>query len=98
MTFEQMWADLAPLGRSASTGGYFRQPFATAEEEAQASRDRLDAGDVTFEALVEERGLRLSDIDLGDVSREDLDDAGEAIFAAATGDVGLGSVLRTRDE
>jgi beta-ureidopropionase / N-carbamoyl-L-amino-acid hydrolase len=36
MTFEQMWADLAPLGRSARTGGYFRQPFTAAEEEAQA--------------------------------------------------------------
>ncbi len=36
MTFEQMWADLAPLGRSARTGGYFRQPFTGAEEELQA--------------------------------------------------------------
>ena len=35
-TFEQMWADLAPVGRSARTGGYFRQPFTAAEEEAQA--------------------------------------------------------------
>ena len=35
MTFEQMWADLAPVGRSARTGGYFRQPFTSAEEEAQ---------------------------------------------------------------
>jgi N-carbamoyl-L-amino-acid hydrolase len=25
--FERMWSDLAPLGRSAATGGYFRQPF-----------------------------------------------------------------------
>ena len=31
--FEQMWADLAPVGRSASSGGYFRQPFASAERE-----------------------------------------------------------------
>ncbi len=36
MTFEQMWADLAPVGRSARSGGYFRQPFTSAEEEAQA--------------------------------------------------------------
>ncbi|NUR06993.1 MAG: allantoate amidohydrolase [Nocardioidaceae bacterium] len=34
--FEQMWRDLAPLGRSASSGGYFRQPFTTAEREATA--------------------------------------------------------------
>ena len=31
--FERMWADLAPVGRSASSGGYFRQPFLTAERE-----------------------------------------------------------------
>ncbi|MGL5827111.1 MAG: allantoate amidohydrolase [Nocardioides sp.] len=33
MAFEQMWADIAPIGRSASTGGYFRQPFTSAEAE-----------------------------------------------------------------
>ncbi|MBZ5737843.1 allantoate amidohydrolase [Nocardioides mangrovi] len=31
--FERMWGDLAPVGRSASSGGYFRQPFASAERE-----------------------------------------------------------------
>ncbi len=36
MTFEQMWTDLAPVGRSSATGGYLRQPFTAAEEEAQA--------------------------------------------------------------
>jgi len=34
MTFEAMWRDLAPVGRSARTGGYFRQPFTGAEREA----------------------------------------------------------------
>ncbi len=34
--FEAMWRDLAPVGRSASSGGYFRQPFATAERELDA--------------------------------------------------------------
>ena len=34
--FEQMWRDLAPVGRSSSTGGYFRQPFAAAERELAA--------------------------------------------------------------
>ena len=48
---------------------------------------QLDAGDVTFEDLVDERGLSLSDIDLGDVSQEDLRGAGEAVFAAGPGDV-----------
>ena len=31
-----MWRDLAPVGRSAASGGYFRQPFTTAERECQA--------------------------------------------------------------
>jgi len=34
--FEQMWRDLEPLGRSASSGGYFRQPFGSAERECTA--------------------------------------------------------------
>ncbi|MEO5654261.1 MAG: allantoate amidohydrolase [Marmoricola sp.] len=34
--FERMWRDLAPLGRDASSGGYFRQPFTTAEVELRA--------------------------------------------------------------
>ncbi|HEU4512535.1 MAG TPA: allantoate amidohydrolase [Nocardioidaceae bacterium] len=31
--FTQMWQDLLPIGRSSRTGGYFRQPFASAERE-----------------------------------------------------------------
>jgi beta-ureidopropionase / N-carbamoyl-L-amino-acid hydrolase len=50
MTFEQMWADLAPVGRSARSGGYLRQPFTSAEEEAQA----------WFVAEAEHRGLRVA--------------------------------------
>jgi N-carbamoyl-L-amino-acid hydrolase len=34
--FERMWADLAPVGRSASSGGYFRQPYLSAETELRA--------------------------------------------------------------
>jgi N-carbamoyl-L-amino-acid hydrolase len=34
--FEQMWADLVPVGRSTTTGGYFRQPFDAAERELHA--------------------------------------------------------------
>ena len=34
--FEQMWRDLAPVGRSASSGGYFRQPWTAAETELRA--------------------------------------------------------------
>ena len=31
--FEQMWADLAPIGRSAESGGYFRQAWTAPERE-----------------------------------------------------------------
>src|ERR1044072_3383167 len=34
--FERMWSDLAPIGRSPSSGGYFRQPFTAPEEELRA--------------------------------------------------------------
>ena len=46
-----------------------------------AAKARLDAGTVTFEELATERGLTLLDIDLGDQTVEELEDAGEAIFA-----------------
>jgi N-carbamoyl-L-amino-acid hydrolase len=36
LSFEQMWRDLAPIGRSAESGGYFRQPYAAAETELRA--------------------------------------------------------------
>lgn len=35
MTFEEMWAELAPIGRT-SVGGYRRQPFTSAERETRA--------------------------------------------------------------
>lgn len=55
---------------------------------ADAARARLDAG-TGFDALVAERGLALVDIDLGDVAREDLGAAGDAVFAmTAPGVVG----------
>lgn len=57
------------------------------QDRADAARARLDAGEATFEELVAERGLSLSDIDLGDVDQESLRGAGEAVFAATPGDV-----------
>lgn len=60
--------------------------FAT-EDDAASARAQLEAGGTTFEALVAERGLELADIDLGDVSADDLEDAAEAVFAAKVGDV-----------
>jgi len=49
---------------------------------AAAAKARLDAGE-TFEALVADRGLTLTDIDLGDVTKSDLGAAGDAVFALA---------------
>jgi N-carbamoyl-L-amino-acid hydrolase len=34
--FERMWSDLAPVGRSATSGGYFRQPYDAAEGELRS--------------------------------------------------------------
>src|SRR6187200_1176644 len=34
--FEQMWRDLAPLGRSSASGGYFRQPYTPVESELRS--------------------------------------------------------------
>ncbi|MGA8995032.1 MAG: allantoate amidohydrolase [Nocardioidaceae bacterium] len=36
MTFEDMWRGLQEVGRSTASGGYFRQPFETAERECAA--------------------------------------------------------------
>jgi peptidyl-prolyl cis-trans isomerase D len=54
---------------------------------AAAAKTRLDAGEVDFEGLVTERGLALSDVDLGDVALADLGAAGEPVFAAGIGEV-----------
>jgi N-carbamoyl-L-amino-acid hydrolase len=49
--FEQMWAALAPLGRSATSGGYFRQPFTTVESELRAwFREQCEARGLSVEA------------------------------------------------
>lgn len=49
--------------------------------EAEAAKARFDAGEATFEDLARERGLTLSDIDLGEMSKDALGAAGEAVFA-----------------
>ncbi|MDU9003758.1 peptidylprolyl isomerase [Sedimentitalea todarodis] len=54
---------------------------------ASSAKAQLDVGGTTFDALVEQRGLALSDIDMGDVTREDLREAADDIFAADIGDV-----------
>jgi peptidyl-prolyl cis-trans isomerase D len=54
---------------------------------ARAAKSAIEAGASTFEALVEERGLELADVDLGDVSRDDLGRAAGPVFDAASGEV-----------
>lgn len=51
------------------------------DADAQAAADAIAAGETSFEDLVAERDLALSDIDLGDLSREELGAAADAVFA-----------------
>jgi peptidyl-prolyl cis-trans isomerase D len=55
-------------------------------EAATRARARIDDG-IALEMLVSERGLDMADIDLGDVSRDDLGAAAEPVFTAEAGDV-----------
>ena len=57
------------------------------EDAAATAKAQLDVGGTTFETLVEERELTLSDIDMGDVAIDTLGAAGDAVFAAEVGDV-----------
>lgn len=59
-------------------------PNETAATEALA---RVEAGEASFEDLVEARGLSLSAVDLGDVAADDLGAAAEPVFAAQAGDL-----------
>jgi peptidyl-prolyl cis-trans isomerase D len=54
---------------------------------AEAAIAALTAGETDFETLVQDRGLTLADVDLGDVPLADLGAAGEAVFAAEVGAV-----------
>ncbi|UUW92808.1 allantoate amidohydrolase [Pimelobacter simplex] len=52
-----MWSDLAPIGRSASSGGYFRQPWHSAELELRA----------WFREAATARGLELQEDPFGNL-------------------------------
>ena len=58
--------------------------------DAQTAADAIAAGDTDFETLVADRGLDLADTDLGDVTRDDLEDAAGAVFDAEIGAVVVG--------
>lgn len=53
------------------------------QAQATAARARLDNGSAAFEDLVFERDLALEDADMGDVTLEELGDAGATVFDAA---------------
>ena len=57
MDFERMWQDLTPIGRSTSSGGYFRQPWLAAELELRA----------WFREAAEARGLVLEEDPYGNL-------------------------------
>ncbi len=57
------------------------------ETPANDAKSALDAGETDFDTLVADRGLDLSDVDMGDVAQGDLGAAGDAVFAADAGDV-----------
>ena len=63
-----------------------RLPFLD-QEAADRAAAALEMQGTTFEQLVQDRGLALADVDMGDMSLADLGGAGEAIFAAEVGDV-----------
>ncbi|MEX0349569.1 MAG: peptidyl-prolyl cis-trans isomerase [Paracoccaceae bacterium] len=57
------------------------------DEGATSALAQIEVGGATFEQLVEYRGLSMVDVDLGDLSANELGDAADGIFAAGVGDV-----------
>jgi len=54
----------------------------TTPEEAESARSAIDAGEVDFDTLVADRGLRLEDVDMGETDEYGLSaEAAEVIFA-----------------
>jgi peptidyl-prolyl cis-trans isomerase D len=57
------------------------------QQSADQAAAALDVNGTTFEALVRERGLALSDVDMGDVGRDSLGAAADAVFGGDVGSV-----------
>ncbi|MEP1766510.1 MAG: SurA N-terminal domain-containing protein [Sulfitobacter sp.] len=57
------------------------------QDAADQAAAALEVGGTSFEALVNDRGLALADVDMGDVDQASLGDAGETVFAGEVGDV-----------
>ena len=77
----------APINTISPSGAWSNVWCSRTADAADSAAAMLEVSGTTFNALVEERGLQLSDVDLGDVSRLELDAAGEAVFAAEVGAV-----------
>lgn len=56
----------------------------SSQDAAQKAADDIASGATDFETLVAERGLSLEDVDMGDVTADDLGAAAEIVFAAQT--------------
>jgi len=54
---------------------------------AASAMAQLEIGGSNFDLLVETRGLALGDVDMGDVTRAELGEAGAGVFAARVNDV-----------
>ncbi|MBM9594432.1 peptidylprolyl isomerase [Roseitranquillus sediminis] len=76
----QLYEDQSALYRQPERRLVERLVFGS-EEAAREAADAIAAGETTFDALVVERDLEPEDIDLGEVARDDLGDAAEAVFA-----------------
>lgn len=63
-----------------------RLPFLD-QEAADRAAAALEMQGTTFEQLVQDRGLALADVDMGDMSLADLGEAGAPVFAGEVGDV-----------
>ncbi len=48
---------------------------------ALEAKEQIESGETSFEEMVEGRGLSLADVDVGAVTVEELDNAGEGVFA-----------------
>ena len=57
------------------------------EASAASAKAQLETGGTTFEALVDDRGLALADVDMGDMTIGALGAAGQDVFSAQVGDV-----------
>ncbi|WP_282092756.1 peptidylprolyl isomerase [Epibacterium ulvae] len=57
------------------------------QDAAETAKAQLDLGGTSFETLVIDRGLTLQDVDLGDLTKEALGEAGDPLFAAEIGAV-----------